>query len=346
MKIVKESFGMTAQQQSVERYTLMDGCCTASVLTLGGILQSWVVPDRAGKPTDIVLGFDSVSAYEEQDCYIGALLGRCANRIAGGHITVGETDYTLACNDKGINHLHGGVVGFDRRIWQATILPDGLQLDYESPEWEEGYPGCLRTTVVYRLVNGALSIEFFAQSDRDTVCNLSSHCYFNLGGHDSGSVGGHLMRIDAQQYTPLGPSYAPMGEIVSVEGTPLDLRYPVRLDAGWDSSFEQIALAGGYDHNYIPCGQGFRPFAQVFCPTTGIALAVMSDMPGVQLYTGNFLSSDLPMGKERVQYDRRHGFCLETQFWPNAFACPNFPKPILYAQNCYHHLTTYQYSIC
>lgn len=345
MKIVKEAFGMTARQQPVERYTLMDGDCTASVLTLGGILQSWIVPDRDGKPTDIVLGFDSVGAYEQQDCYIGALLGRCANRIAGGRITVGKTDYTLDCNDGGIHHLHGGMVGFDRRIWQAAILPDGLQLDYESPEGEEGYPGRLHTTVIYRLAGGELSMEFFAQSDRDTVCNLSSHSYFNLGGHDSGSVGGHLMRIDAQQYTPLGANHAPMGEIASVEGTPLDLRQPVRLDAGWDSAAGQIALAGGYDHNYIPFGEGLRPFAQAFCPDTGIALTVKSDMPGVQLYTGNFLSSDLPVGKERAQYNRRHGFCLETQFWPNAFACVDFPKPILHAQDKYHHITAYQYSI-
>ena len=346
MKIVNEPFGVTVQGQPVERYTLTDGNCSASVLTLGGILQSWTVPDRNGAPTDIVLGFDSVGAYEAQDCYIGALLGRCANRIADGRITVGQQTYTLACNDNGINHLHGGMVGFDRRIWKATVLPDGLQLQYESPDGEEGYPGRLSVTAIYRLTQDTLSIEFFAQSDKDTVCNLSSHSYFNLGGHASGSVGSQMIQVDADRYTPLASNNAPTGEVASVEGTPFDLRQPVRFDAGWDSDFTQIALAGGYDHNYIPAGDGLRPFAQASCPQTGITLTVTSDMPGVQLYTGNFLRDDLPEGKQHAKYDRRHGFCLETQFWPNAFACPDFPQPIVHVGETYHHITNDRYSVC
>lgn len=346
MKIECTPFGTTAAGQSVERYTLIDGDCSASILTLGGILQALIVPDKTGTPTDIVLGFDCVSAYESQDCYIGALLGRCANRIAGGHVQVNQKPYSLACNDRGINHLHGGMVGFDRHIWQATTLTDGLQLCYESPDGEEGYPGNLHVTAIYRLKHGALTIEFSAKSSQDTICNLSSHIYFNLGGHCSGEVGAQMIQIHADSYTPLNATHVPTGEIQSVAGTPLDLRQLTRFDAGWDHPFDQIQLADGYDHNFIPNGEGLRPFAQAVCKDTGISLTVESDMPGVQLYTGNFLHKQLPAGKNQTLYDRRHAFCLETQFWPNAFACPDFPQPILSKDQTYHHITTYQYSIC
>ena len=345
MKITCTPFGVTAAGQMIDRYTLTDGACSASILTLGGILQSLIVPDRDGKPTDIVLGFDSVAAYEAQDCYIGALLGRCANRLADGRIKINDKSYTLACNDNGVNHLHGGMAGFDRRVWQAAVLPDGLQLRYLSPDGEEGYPGTMRVTAIYRLEAGKLTLEFFAESDQDTVCNLSSHSYFNLSGHASGSVGDQTVQVCAERYTPLGKTNAPIGEVALVENTPFDLRTAKRLDAGWDSDFEQIVQADGYDHNYIPDGTGMRTFAQAHSPKTGITLTVASDMPGVQLYTGNFLNDRLPTGKDGAAYDRRHAFCLETQFWPNAFACPIFPQPVLRVGQTYHHTTTYQYSV-
>lgn len=345
MNITCEPFGTTAAGQKVERYTLTDGAYSASILTLGGILQSLIVPDRNGKPTDVVLGFDTVQAYEAQDCYIGALLGRCANRIADGRIVVDHKPYTLACNDNGVNHLHGGMVGFDRRIWQADVLPDGLQLHYLSPDGEEGYPGTLRVTATYRLHAGRLTLEFSAESDQDTVCSLSSHSYFNLNGHAAGEVGDHSVQVYADTYTPLGSTNAPTGEVSPVTDTPFDLRQPARLDAGWDSDDAQIVLAGGYDHNFIPTGQGMRDFAVASAPETGITLTVSSDMPGVQLYTGNFLHDRLPAGKDGAHYDRRHAFCLETQFWPNAFACPAFPQPILPAGETYHHSTVYQFSV-
>lgn len=337
-------FGTTHDGRPVERYTLTDGAFSAAVLTLGGVLQSLIVPDRNGVPTDVVLGFDTAADYQAQDCYIGALLGRCANRIAEGRVTLGGRQYQLACNDSGINHLHGGTAGFDRRIWRASVLSDGLLLRYDSPAGEENYPGRLRASVAYRLSGGTLSIAYTAESDADTLCNLSNHSYFNLGGHASGEVGAQTVCVHAERFTPLGGTGAPTGEIAPVAGTALDLRQPAPLGAGWDSACPQIARAGGYDHNYIIDGTGLRPFAEAYCPATGIALSVRSDMPGMQLYSGNYLRADLPVGKGGVRYGRRHGFCLETQFWPNAPALPHFPQPVLRAGGEYRRLTQFCFS--
>ncbi|MFR3786287.1 aldose epimerase family protein [Agathobaculum desmolans] len=344
MNITCTPFGKTADGRPVERYVLTDGPYQAAILSLGGIVQSLVVPDRHGVPTDVVLGFDTVADYEAQDCYIGALLGRCANRLAEGRIEIGGQAVQLACNDNGVNQLHGGNVGFDKRIWQAYMLPDGLRLCYDSPAGEEAFPGRLRAEVTYRLQAGALTIEYRAESDAETVCNLSNHSYFNLAGHDTGEVGAQQVCVHAARYTPLNDHNVPTGEIAPVEGTPLDLRAAAPLRAGWDSGFAQIALAAGYDHNYIIDGEGLRPFAEAYCAESGIALTVESDMPGMQLYTGNFLRPDLPKGKGGAAYDRRHAFCMETQFWPNAFACPGFPLPLLRAGEVYQHITTFRFS--
>lgn len=344
MEIICKAFGTTSDGQQVDCYTLIDGPYQASVLTYGGILQSFCVPDRAGKQTDIVLGFDTVEAYEKQTCYIGALLGRCANRIAGGRFELNGQTYELNCNDNGINHLHGGNIGFDRRIWSAKTDDDGLKLWYNSPAGEEHYPAALSAEVTYRLSEGALTITYVAESDGDTICNLSNHSYFNLAGHASGEVGRQKVCIHADRYTPIGETSAPNGEIASVENTPMDLREPAAIGAGWDDSFSQIALGAGYDHNYIIEGQGMRPFAQAFCEESGIVLSVISDMPGVQFYSGNYLDETLPLGKNGAKYGRRHGFCLETQFWPNATAFSHFPQPVLRKGDTYHKCTKFQVS--
>lgn len=344
MDIICTPFGATADGQTVERYTLTDGAFSVSILTLGGIVQSLIVPDRNGKPTDVVLGFDSTADYEAQTCYIGALLGRCANRIAEGRITVSGIPYQLACNDNGVNQLHGGNVGFDKRIWRASILSDGIALSYESPNGEENFPGKLSVTVTYRLVDSALRIEYHAVSNADTICNLSNHSYFNLAGHDSGEVGAQTLCIHAEKFTPLGENSVPTGEIASVADTALDLRKPTPLGAGWDADCPQIQLGAGYDHNFIVDGEGLRPFASARSEQTGIELTVHSDMPGVQLYTGNYLHADLPKGKSGVTYGRRHGFCLETQFWPSAPTLPHFPQPILRAGETYDHVTVFAFS--
>lgn len=344
MNIAVSPFGQTKDGAPVERYTLTDGAMSVSILTYGGVIQSLTVPGRDGAPVDVALGFGTVADYEAQDCYIGALIGRFANRIEGGRFTLNDRIYQLAVNSAGINHLHGGCTGFDKRIWSASVGADGLTLRYLSPAGEEGYPGTLSVSVTYRLENGALTLDYRAETDADTLVNLTNHCYFNLSGHASGEVGAQTICVQADRYTPLGAAGAPTGEIASVAGTPLDLRVPVPFASRWDDAFEQIAAAGGFDHNYILDGNGIRPAATAHSDATGISLAVSTDMPGVQLYSGNFLRTDLPPGKGGAQYAPRCGFCLETQFWPNAPLFGHFPQPVLRAGETYRHTTIFQFS--
>lgn len=339
MEITRTLFGHTAAGEAVDRFTLTDGAVSASILTLGGVIQSLVVPDKDGAPVDVALGFDCVAAYEAQDCYIGALIGRCANRIAGGRFTLSGRTYQLALNDRGLCHLHGGETGFNLRVWSPSLSANGLTLRYHSPDGEEGYPGALDAAVTYRLEHGALTLEYHATSTQDTLCNLSNHVYFNLAGHASGTVGAQRLRVYASRYTPIGDTGTATGEIAPVIGTKLDLQQAAALGDAWDDP--QLANAGGYDHNYMIDGFGQRTFAEAYCPENGIQLTVISDLPAMQLYTGNFLHDKLPTGKGGAVYGRRHGFCLETQFPPNAPGCPAFPQPVLHAGAAYHSRTTY-----
>ena len=342
MKVTLESFGFTKTGQSVERFRLQDGIFEVCILTLGGIIQSLVVPDCHGNLVDVVLGFDTVEAYENQTCYIGALLGRHANRIVGSVVTIDGKEYRLSCNDNGICHLHGGVAGFDQKIWNASVTAKGLTLSYVSKDGEEGYPGNLQVSVTYLLKDGALSLTYHAVSDKETICNLSNHVYFNLAGHASGNVGRQKIQVYSDRYTPLGKSGAPEGEIHDVAGTPLDLQKPMAFQEHWDDDFPQIVQARGYDHNYLIAGTGMRPFAKAVCEENGISLLVESDMPAMQLYTGNYLEN-LPIGKQNAWYGIRSGFCMETQYAPNAVNCPNYIQPVLTAGEEYVHTTVYSF---
>lgn len=344
MNIISDVFGRTKEGETVERFLLCEGKYAVSVLTLGGIIQSLQVPDRNGTVTDIVLGFDTVADYENQECYIGALLGRCANRIEGDSVQLHGKMIHLNCNDRGICHLHGGNIGFNKRIWIPEIADGGLRLSYFSPDQEEGYPGNLKVIVTYRLHNKALSLHYHAECDQDTICNLSHHAYFNLAGHSSGEVGKQEIQVFSNRYMPLGTSGAPDGTISLVEQTPLDLRCMTPLERNWDSSFGQIVCAGGFDHNYLVDGVGMRRFAAAKSAVSGIQMQVSSDMPGMQLYTGNYLQ-DLPLGKGGAVYKKRNGFCIETQYPPNAVRFPNFTQAILKANEKYDHTTIFDFSV-
>lgn len=339
-------FGTAADGRAVDCVTLSNGAYTAKVLTRGGILQSLCVPDRDGHPVDIVLGFDTVRAYEEQSCYIGALIGRCANRIAGGRITVGGRTLALACNDNGKNHLHGGEDGFDKRIWAiAQTTENSVTLSLDSPDGDQGYPAALHAEVTYTLSGGSLTLDYAADADALTLCNLTNHSYFNLAGHASGAVAAQQLTIYAEQFTPLGKSGVPEGETAPAEGTALDFRAAHALGERWDAACPQIQLAAGYDHNYVlgePCST--RTVARADCAETGITLTCASTMPAMQLYTGNFLPDSLPTGKGGAQYGRRHGFCLETQFCPNAGAFPLLPQPTVSPEAPYRHRTAFRFS--
>ena len=344
MEEQRKIFGTMPGGQKVEAITLRDGPYICTILTYGGAVQSLIVPDRAGKAVDVVLGMDTLEGYIRQDKYLGALVGRCANRTAGAAFPLNGTEYPLAAND-GPNHIHGGRVGFDKKLWTVEGFTENtLTLSLTSPDGEEGYPGALTAEVTYRLSGVGLEIGYLARSDADTVCNLTNHTYFNLSGHGSGSVENHLLKLNASRYTPIGPGLIPTGEIASVEGTPMDLRTPKRLGDGWSQDFEQLRLAGGYDHNWIIDGEPgvLRTFAKVCAPDTGIALELEATLPGVQLYTGNFLEG-CPPGKGGAVYGKRAGFCLETQFFPDAIHHPQFPSPILRAGEPWRHTARFRF---
>ena len=330
----------------VEQYTLNSGAISCEVLTFGGILRSLKLPDKNGNVTDVLLGFDDIEGYIGQDGYIGALVGRYANRIGDSSFELNGKAYPLYSND-GKNHLHGGKNGFDKQIWQVNcVTENSIELQLFSPDGQEGYPGNLQVKVNYTLADNALSIEYSAKSDADTICNLTNHAYFNLSGHSSGSAEDNLIQIFADYYTPTDSESITTGEIASVDGTPMDLRIPVEIGKFADGDFEQIKWAGGYDHNWCINGETgtLRPAATAKSKKTGIVLKTFTDQPGVQFYCGNYIDN-FPKGKNGVDYVKRSGFCLETQCYPDTPHHSNFPSAVLKAGEIYIHKTVYAFEI-
>lgn len=338
-------FGKTDRGEEVSRITLSCGALTCGMITYGGALTTLTVPDRAGNSVDVVLGFDTLEGYVKQEKYIGALIGRHANRIARGVFPLDGETYHLARND-GRNHLHGGLRGFDKRVWRIEdVTTREAVLALDSPAGEEGYPGDLRVRVTYTLGEAGLKLHYEARSDADTLCNLTNHTYFNLGGHKSGTILNQTIQLFADSYTPADRESLPVGVVAEVAGSPMDLRRPTPIGERIDAAFDQLQWAGGYDHNWVVRGTpGFlRPAARACCEKTGVVLEVDTTLPGIQFYTGNYLSG-VPDGKGGARYDCRCGFCLETQFFPNALACPAFPAPILRTGDTYDHTTVFRFS--
>lgn len=339
-------FGHLPNGAPVEELTLRDGACSCQIITYGGAVRTLTVPDRAGRPVDVVLGFDTLEDYLSQDKYIGALVGRYANRIGGSRFSLDGQDFPLAANDAA-NHLHGGLVGFDKQLWQVEELTDRRAvLSLTSPDGQEGYPGTLKVTVTYSLQDSALSIEYRAVSDKATVCSLTNHSYFNLSGHSSGRVEEQYIQLLPSRYTPCAPGSIPTGQILPVEGTPMDLRTAQPIGRQIGQPFEQLLLAGGYDHNWAAdrWDGTLRPIAQAWSPRTGIAMETLTTLPGVQFYTGNFLAG-CPLGKGGAPYGDRHAFCLETQYFPDAPNQPAFPSPILRPGQEHRSQTVYRFYI-
>lgn len=341
--IRQEPFGRTANGQEIVRYWLSDGVISVGILNLGGTVQSVLVPDRSGNMVDIALGYDDVPSYEAQDKFIGALIGRFGNRIARGQFSLDGRDYTLRTND-GRNHLHGGQ-GFDKRIWNAQVDGDSLVLTLTSPDGDEGYPGTLQVCVRYTVADRALTIDYQAQTDAPTLCNLTNHAYWNLSGHDAGPVGHHQITLNADYFTPVDDQAIPLGTLAAVNGTALDLRTPTAIGAHWDDPDEQLQNVGGYDHNFVLRGTigVLSPAAAVTSPDTGITMQVETTLPGIQFYTGNALEG-APKGKNGAVYGRRTGFCLETQFYPDNIHHPDWPQSILRPGALWRHQTIYRFS--
>ena len=346
----RTAFGRMPDGIQVDKLTLRDGAFSCEIITYGGAVRSLVVPDRDGNPVDVALGFDTLEDYRNQDKYIGALVGRYANRVGGARFTLNGVEYKLAAND-GKNSLHGGNVGFDKQVWTVEGLTDNsATLSLTSPDMQEGYPGTLKVEVTYTLADGALRIDYRAESDKDTVCNLTNHSYFNLSGHDTGSVESQDIKLFASRYTPTVPGSIPTGEIAPVDGTFMDLRHTQPIGACIDEDFDQLTMAGGYDHNWVidgcdgtGCQDTPRQAAWAWSPDTCIVMECFTTMPGVQFYAGNFLDG-CPAGKGGAPYGKRHGFCLETQFYPDSPNQPEFPSCVLRAGEEYRGTTVYRFS--
>jgi aldose 1-epimerase len=350
MGLKKLAFGQTADGKRVDLYTLTNaGGMEVKITSYGATVVSLVVPDRNSKPADVVLGYDSLEDYIAGGYYFGCIAGRYANRIAGGKFTLDGTEYRLAANDGG-NHLHGGLRGFDKMVWQAREFEDnvdmGLRFSYLSPEGEEGYPGNLACTVIYTL-NAAneLKIDYRAATDTPTIVNLTQHAYFNLAGAGSGNILSHELMINADRFTPVDSRLIPTGELKSVQGTPFDFTRSTAIGARIDSDDEQLILGKGYDHNWVLNKDVDGPSlaARALERDSGRTLEVYTTQPGLQFYSGNFLANRIAAKAGQI-YHHRGGFCLETQHFPDSPNRPNFPSTVLEPGAKYEHTTIYKFT--
>ena len=321
-------------------------------ISYGGIITSLKVPDRAGKPGDVVLGFDKPESYwaDPPPPFFGAIVGRYGNRIGKGKFTLDGKPYSLATNN-GVNHLHGGNKGFDKVLWTITTkdAPEGSQAIFSrtSKDGEEGYPGNLQVRVTYTLTEkNELIVDYHATTDKATPVNLTQHSYFNLAGEGTGDILGHQLTIDADRYTPVDDTLIPTGELAPVQGTPFDFRQPTAIGARIDQDNPQLKNGKGYDHNWVLTrkGTGLQHAARLTDPKSGRTMDVATTEPGLQFYSGNFLDGTIK-GKAGHVYAHRSGLCLETQHFPDSPNKPNFPSTILQPGKAYQSRTVFTFSV-
>ena len=352
---VATAFGKTKEGAEVQLFTLQNAHgLKATITNFGGTLTSLLVPDKNGKLGDVVLGFDDLASYtsdlyRKENPYFGALIGRYGNRLAKGKFTLDGKPYQVPINNAP-NSLHGGIVGFNQRVWQAapSTSADGptLTLSYLSKAGEEGYPGNLTVKVVYTLTNAdALRLDYTATTDQPTVLNLTNHSYFNLGYGQAKNILGHVLTLNADRFTPVGNTLIPSGMLQAVAGTPMDFRQPHTIG----ERLGQVpgAAPGGYDHNWVLADKmrsSPAEAATVYEPVSGRTLAVYTDQPGVQFYSGNFLKGNLK-GKGGVAYVQHYGFALETQHFPDSPNEPAFPSTVLRPGETFHSTTEYRFGV-
>lgn len=333
--MIKSKFFDTYNGKDIYAYTLSDEI-SVTICNLGATILSICVPDKDGNMVDVALGMTTANDVVEKGDYMGAVVGRCGNRIANGKFTLNGVKYKLACND-GKAHLHGGNVGFNRKVYDAQVLGDSLLLLMSSPDGDEGYPATLYFGVRYSVKGKTLCIDYFGTADNDTVYNPTNHVYFNLNGENDGSILDNVLQIFADEYLEIDENLIPTVKS-SVEGTPFDFRTPKAIGRDIDAVNKQLSLAGGYDHNY--CVHGGR-IATAYSPKTGIHLDVYTDRVGVQFYSGNFLTGN----KGKSKYAKRSGFCLETQMYPDAINRPDFDSPVLLKWEKAYSQTRYAFSV-
>ena len=346
-KLTVKDFGTTEKGQKALLYTMKNDAGTSvSVSDYGAALVSLFVRGKDGNPVDVVLGYDNVTGYEKGGDSIGATVGRNANRIGGASIEINGVTYELDKNDNG-NNLHSGYDYYNKRFWDvAENADDHVTFRLHSPDKDQGYPGALDMYVTYTLdEDSMLTIHYEAVPDKDTVINMTNHSYFNLNGHDSGTVLNHSVTLDAESFTPADRESIPTGEIRSVDGTPMDFRSGRTLGQEIDADYEPLRFGGGYDHNWVLKNEGrFDKVAEVTADRSGIRMEVYTDLPGVQMYTANFLNGE--PGKEGALYGKRSAVCLETQYFPDAIHHDNFPGPVCRAGEKYDTRTAYRFVPC
>ncbi|MBN1308311.1 MAG: galactose mutarotase [Chitinispirillaceae bacterium] len=343
-------FGTMPDGRKVDLFTLTNcNGVTVTITTYGAAVVSIIVPDKKGAMGDIVLGFDSLDGYlRRENPFFGSTIGRFANRIARGKFTLNGKEYALATNN-GVNHLHGGITGFDKVLWRAENIERkddaAVTMSYVSPDGEEGYPGTMKVAVAFQLTdNNELRFEYRAEADADTIVNLTNHTYFNLDGE--GEILDHLLQLNATSFTPIDATQIPTGELRPVAGTPFDFTRPERIGSRIGrSDDEQIVNGLGYDHNFVCSTDGsLSKAAAVYSPASGRLLEVLSTEPGMQFYSGNYLDGSL-MGKGGVIYRKRSGFCLETQHFPDSPNQKSFPSTVLKAGGVFESTTVNRFSV-
>ena len=351
-RMTKSPFARTSDGRSVDLITLRNEAGTeVGILTYGGVIQTLKTVDRAGMLDDIVLGFDTLADYETKSPFFGTLVGRYGNRIGKGRFTIDGHTYALVKNN-GPNHLHGGTKGWDKAVWTASDPFQhepgvGVVLSHTSPDGDEGYPGTVKAVVTYTLTDAnELVVDYRATTDKPTVINLTQHSYFNLAGAKAGNVLDHELTVNADGYTPVDEGLIPLGTVAPVAGTPLDFRTPMTIGARIDDRHEQMVKGGGYDHNFVlnRTGEGLSLAARVVDPVTGRTMTVSTTEPGVQFYTANFLDGTL-VGKGGRVYQRRGGFCLETQHYPDSPNQPAFPSTVLRPGEEYRSRTVFAFGV-
>lgn len=336
----KHLFGITSTGEKVTIYKISNSKgISAEILDLGCTVQKLFVKDKNSQSVDVILGYDNLSDYETNDGYLGAAIGRHANRIGKGEFSINNYKYNVALNN-GENHLHGGINGFNKFIWNVALYKENkIVFTRLSPDMEENYPGNLNVSITYTISEAnEFIIDYNAVSDKDTVCNLTNHCYFNLSGHDTALK--QKLQIFSDFYTENSKDCLPTGNILSVKGTPMDFTLPKHISMDINSDYKQIQYFNGYDHNYILNDRSkFKIAAVLESEETGISMTVKTTLPGVQFYSGNVLTER--KGKNNSAYKPHYGICLETQLYPNGTQFSHFPSPFLKAGDLYSERTSY-----
>ncbi|VXB88478.1 aldose epimerase family protein [Maribacter litoralis] len=352
MGIERSSYGVTENDEKIDVFKLYNlKGIQVSIITYGGRITAVETPDKNGNKENVVLGFKNLEQYEKPNPYFGALVGRYGNRIAKGKFTLNNIEYQLAKNN-GENSLHGGLVGFDKVVWKVEKIEENetsvvLKLSYLSKDMEEGFPGNLKTTVTYTLnYDNSLDVLYEATTDKTTILNLTQHSYFNLSGDFSHTILDHVVEINADKFVPVDNTLIPTGNLASVDDTPFDFRAPTLVGKHINSKNEQVTLGGGYDHCWVlnNQGKGYRSVAKAYHPDSGRTMEVLTDQPGMQFYTGNFLDGTLPTPNGGV-FGKRSGFCFETQHYPDSPNQPQFPSTVLDPGEKYETKTTFKFSV-